>query len=104
MSRPLTASPATRNRLSGGDAEIVIPGRERRDELGTMALAVDVFRQNMVETRQMREAQEALKQQAEAEKIEALRVMADRFETDVKSVVGAVAQAAQEMQQSAAAI
>jgi methyl-accepting chemotaxis protein len=104
MSRPLTAITATMNRLSGGDTEIVIPGRERRDELGTMALAVDVFRQNMVETRQMREAQEALKQQAEVEKIEALRVMADRFETDVKSVVGAVAQAAQEMQQSAAAI
>ena len=104
MSRPLTAITATMNRLSGGDTDIAIPGRERRDELGTMALAVDVFRQNMVETRQMRDAQEAMKQQAEVEKLEALRLMADRFEADIKSVVGAVSQAAEEMQQSAGAI
>ncbi len=104
MSRPLRAITATMTGLSGGDLAIEIPGRGRHDELGSMATAVDVFRQNMMETRQLRDAQEALKQQAEAEKLEALRLMADRFEADVKGVVGAVAQAAQEMQQSATAI
>jgi len=104
MSRPLTAITATMNRLSGGDTDIAIPGRERRDELGTMALAVDVFRQNMIETRQMRDAQEIMKHQSEVEKIEALRIMADRFESDIKSVVHAVSQAAEEMQRSAGAI
>ncbi len=104
MSRPLTAITAVMNRLSGGDTEIEIPGRARRDELGMMAKAVDVFRQSMIEARQMREAQEALKQQAEIDKKAALREMADRFETDVKSVVGAVAQATTEMQRSAGEI
>jgi methyl-accepting chemotaxis protein len=104
MSRPLTAITAVMNRLSSGDTAVVIPGAARRDELGTMAKAVDVFRRNMIEAQQMRETQEAQKQQAEADKKDALRAMADRFETDVKSVVGAVAQATTEMQHSASEI
>ncbi len=52
----------------------------------------------------MREAQEATKQQAELEKKALQRQMADRFETDVRSVVGAVAQATQEMQRVAGEI
>jgi methyl-accepting chemotaxis protein len=104
VSRPLTAMTVTMHRLAGGDTEVTIPGKDRHDELGTMAAAVDTFRQNMIETQVMREEQEALKQQAELEKKEVLRAMADRFEIDVKGVVGAVAQATREMQQAAGEI
>jgi methyl-accepting chemotaxis protein len=93
LSRPLGALTATMNSLATGDTEVVIPGSGRRDELGTMARAVDVFRHGMIETRGMREAQEALKQQTEQEKKAVVRAMADRFETDVKGVVSAVSQA-----------
>src|SRR5258708_34823240 len=41
-SRPLTAITAVMNRLSRGDTDVTIPGGDRKDELGTMALAVDV--------------------------------------------------------------
>ena len=91
LSRPLTAITAVMNRLSGGDTEVTIPGGDRKDELGTMAVAVDVFRRSMMEAGAMRAAQEAAKQQAEAEKKALQRQMADRFEADVKSVVSAVA-------------
>jgi methyl-accepting chemotaxis protein len=101
LSRPLTAITAIMNRLSSGDTEVKIPGSDRRDELGTMAKAVDVFRHNMIESRSMREAQEASKQQAEIEKKALQRQMADRFETDVKGVVAAVAQATTDMQRVA---
>jgi len=104
MSRPLTAITAVMNRLSSGDTEVTIPGGDRKDELGTMAGAVDVFRRNMIEARSLREAQEAAKQQAELEKKALQRQMADRFETDVKSVVGAVARATKDMQRVAAEI
>ncbi len=56
-----------------------------------MAGAVDVFRRNMIEARTLRDAQEAAKLQTEEEKKTLQRQMADRFEADVKSVVGAVA-------------
>src|SRR6202040_2873032 len=104
MSRPLTAITAVMNRLSSGDTAVAIPGGDRKDELGTMAGGVDVFRRSMIEARSMREAQEAAKQQAELEKKALQRQMADRFEADVKSVVGAVARATEDMQRMAAEI
>jgi methyl-accepting chemotaxis protein len=104
ISRPLTAITAVMNRLSGGDTDVVIPGGDRKDELGTMAQAVDVFRRNMAETRSLREAQEADKQRAELEKKALQRQMADRFEADVKSLVGAVAKATEHMQRAASDI
>ena len=87
LSRPLAAITAVMNRLSSGDTDVTIPGADRKDELGTMAATVDVFRRNMIEANSLREAQEAAKQQAEVEKKALQRQMADRFEADVKSVV-----------------
>jgi methyl-accepting chemotaxis protein len=104
LSRPLTAITAVMNRLSSGDTDVTIPGGDRKDELGTMAVAVDVFRKNMIEAGTMRDAQEAAKQQAELEKRALQRQMADRFEADVKSVVGAVAKATRDMQRVAGEI
>lgn len=104
LSRPLTAITAIMNRLSSGDTEVTIPGSDRRDELGTMAKAVDVFRHNMIETNSLRKAQEADKQRTELEKKALQRQMADRFETDVKGVVAAVAQATADMQRVAGEI
>jgi methyl-accepting chemotaxis protein len=69
-----------------------------------MAVAVDVFRRNMVEALTLRESQEAAKQQADLEKKALQRQMADRFEADVKSVVSAVAQATKDMQRVAGEI
>jgi methyl-accepting chemotaxis protein len=104
LSRPLAAITAVMNRLSNGEIDVKIPGSERRDELGTMAAAVDVFRRSMIESRSMRETQEASKQQAEREKKALQRQMADRFEADVKSVVAAVATATTDMQRVAGEI
>ncbi len=104
MSRPLTAITRVMNRLSSGDTDVTIPGGDRKDELGTMAGAVDVFRRNMIEADSLRATQEAAKQQAEVEKRALQRQMADRFEADVKSVVGAVAKATKDMQRVAGEI
>jgi methyl-accepting chemotaxis protein len=104
MSRPLVAITAVMNRLSNGDTDVEIPGGHRNDELGTMAQAVDVFRRNMAETRSLRESQEADKQRTEIEKQVLQKKMADRFEADVKGLVGAVAKATEHMQRAASEI
>src|SRR5215218_6865127 len=104
MSRPLTEITTVMNRLSNGEIDVSIPGGERKDELGTMAMAVDVFRRNMIEGQSMRQAQETDKQKLELEKKSLQRQMADRFEADVKSVVNAVAQATRDMQRVAGEI
>jgi methyl-accepting chemotaxis protein len=104
MSRPLAAITTVMNRLSSGDTAVSIPGGDRKDELGTMAKAVDVFRHSMIEAVTLREEQEAAKTQAEREKKALQRQMADRFEADVKGVVGAVARATTDMQRVAGEI
>jgi len=97
LSRPLTAITTVMNQLSQGDVDQTIPGGDRKDELGTMATAVEVFRRGMIEASSLRETQEAGKQQSEIEKKALQRQFADRFEADVKSVVGAAAKATDEM-------
>jgi methyl-accepting chemotaxis protein len=104
LSRPLTAITTVMNRLSSGDTDVTIPGGQRMDELGTMAVALDVFRRDMIEARALRETQETAKLQADQEKRALQRQMADRFEADVKGVVGAVAQATKDMQRVAGEI
>ncbi len=104
MSRPLIAITAVMNRLSSGDTSVAIPGGDRKDEVGTMAQAVDVFRRNMIETQSLREAQEAAKHDAEIEKMALQKQMADRFEADVRGVVTAVTKAVEEMQRAAGEI
>jgi methyl-accepting chemotaxis protein len=104
MSRPLAAITAVMNRLSGGDTSVSIPGGDRKDEVGTMAQAVDVFRRNMMETQKLRQAQEAAKQEADVAKRALQRQTADRFEAEVRGVVAAVAQATEEMQRVAGEI
>ncbi|WP_316183122.1 methyl-accepting chemotaxis protein [Bradyrhizobium sp. SZCCHNRI1009] len=98
ISRPLVAITAVMHRLSSGDTEVAIPGGQRKDELGTMAQAVDVFRRNMIETASLRESQEATQHRAEQEKQALQRQMADRFEADVKGVVSSVAKATADME------
>jgi methyl-accepting chemotaxis protein len=98
ISRPLVSITGVMHRLSSGDTAVVIPGGDRKDELGTMAQAVDVFRRNMIETQELREAQEAAQQQAELDKKALQRQMADRFEADVKGVVAAVGKATAQME------
>jgi methyl-accepting chemotaxis protein len=54
---PLAALTGVMNRLSGGDATVAIPGSERGDELGTMAKAVQVFKENAIAKLKLEETQ-----------------------------------------------
>jgi methyl-accepting chemotaxis protein len=101
LSRPLIAITATMSRLSGGDTAVTIPGGERRDELGQMANAVQVFKDSMIETEGLRTEQELAKQRAAAERRDAMLGLAAHFESVVGGIVMGVASAAVELQSSA---
>ena len=60
IARPLSNIKNALSSLSRGDAEETIPETHRRDEIGEMALATEVFRDTLLQTRQMeKEAAEA---------------------------------------------
>ncbi|MGL3606135.1 methyl-accepting chemotaxis protein McpU [Rhizobium sp. G187] len=57
--RPVTDMTGVMGKLAGGDVSATIPGTERTDEIGQMAAAVAVFRDNIIERgRLSREADE----------------------------------------------
>jgi methyl-accepting chemotaxis protein len=101
ISNALASMVSAMTRLAGGDVGLVIPGLGRRDEIGEMADAVEVFKNNMIEAERLRAQQlEAEKRQAEQRKAD-MRQLADAFESAVGEIVETVSSAATELEASA---
>ncbi len=86
---------AAMERLAKGDLSTIVPGTDRRDEIGGMAVAVLVFQDSMTEAERLRaarEAEEARLQTGAAQKA-ALHRTADDFEGNVGRLVGMVSAA-----------
>ncbi|MBB4144195.1 methyl-accepting chemotaxis protein [Rhizobium rhizoryzae] len=66
IARPINAITEAMRRLAGGDDQSRIPFEGRSDEVGAMASAVEVFRQNSLSNKRLE--QEALANRSEAEK------------------------------------
>ena len=90
--------------LAEGNLEVGIPYTEQRDEIGTMARTVQVFKERGQEVRRLQDAAERQKEQAAAEQKAAMNALADTFEASIKAVVGSVAGAAIRMRDSAASM
>src|SRR5690606_2592533 len=101
IATPVRGMTAAMSSLAGGDKSVAIPGLARADEIGAMAKAVQVFKDNMIETERLRGEQEEAKQRAEAERRQAMLDLAAKFEASVGGVVGAVNSAAAELQATA---
>lgn len=97
--RPIQAITATMMKLADGDTAVDVPSN-RRDEIGVMAKAVQVFQRNMIEADRLRSEQDHQKSKAEAEKRKFLDTMADEFEAGVRSLLDTLALATSEMQKT----
>jgi methyl-accepting chemotaxis protein len=100
VARPVAALKGAMAALASGDIGLHIPGTERGDEVGDMAKAVEVFKQNAISAREAaaREAAEAEARQQRSARIAAL---AAGFESKVGALSGALANAAGELQSTA---
>jgi methyl-accepting chemotaxis protein len=87
IARPISRMTGAVRALAAGNIAVEIPARGRRDEVGHMAEAVQVFKDNMVETGRLRTEQEQQRQRAEADKHTALASMADRIETETTTAL-----------------
>ncbi|WP_019013599.1 methyl-accepting chemotaxis protein [Elioraea tepidiphila] len=101
IAAPVRAAAGRLKALAEGDTESPIPGEGRRDEVGDIAAAMAVFRDNLIRTREMQEEMARKDQEARQERRRALLAAADQFEAEVGSVVKSVAAAATEMEASA---
>ena len=99
--RPLSRLGAVMRALAQGDLSGDIPGLGRRDEIGGMAAAVEIFKHNAQEKDRLEAEQRAAKEQAERDRRKMLADLADRFEATVKKIVLAVSSSAGAMIKSA---
>jgi methyl-accepting chemotaxis protein len=101
MARPIHALQSAMGQISSGRHDIDVPGAERGDEIGAMAKAVEMFKENLVETSRLRGVQEQQRSVTEQERRQTLHALAAKFESNVGSVVTAVGSAASELQMTA---
>ncbi|MBB4286162.1 HAMP domain-containing methyl-accepting chemotaxis protein [Roseospira goensis] len=101
ITRPMNGMTDAMGHLAEGNLDTAIPARERGDELGRMAAAVQVFKENAQRVKEMEAEQKAHEERALEEKQQAMNALADAFEREVGGVVEAVAAAAQQLQSTA---
>jgi methyl-accepting chemotaxis protein len=88
-------------KLVDGDLSVDIREASRGDEIGDMAKALEVFKGNSIEMRQLQSEQKLSSERAEEQKKQTMRELADNFESRVGKIVGAVSGAASAMQETA---
>ncbi len=103
ISVPLTAMTGAMRRLAAHDMAVDIGGVGRKDEIGEMAAAVQVFKDNMV-TADRLSAEQATESEAKVRRARIVDELTVKFETKVGELVGAVSSAATEMEATAAAM
>ena len=101
VSNPLQRMSKVMRNLSRGDLETEIPDTEKEDEIGRMARAVQVFKENAQEVKRLEIEQKDHEEEASNARKAMLLKMANNLESSVGSVVQNLATTADEMQTSA---
>jgi methyl-accepting chemotaxis protein len=101
IARPVERMTSAMGLLASGDAITAVPGVGRQDEIGAMASAVQVFKDNLIRTRRLEEETALARASAEEQRKAGMRQMADSFEAAVGGIVGMVSSSATELQATA---
>lgn len=101
----MIASPISRvtdimGQLADGHLELEITGGERKDEIGGMARAVEVFRQNAIKQKEMLE-RDAEMQEQERKRHHAMERLAQDFDAKMKKGLTVVSDSVQQVRDSA---
>jgi methyl-accepting chemotaxis protein len=87
-------------RLAGGDHSVEIPATDKHDEIGLMARAVLVFKENMIKAKEFAEKEaEAVK--ARMARAARINELTQGFDAEISSVLKSVAAASTELQATA---
>ncbi|MDP2699643.1 methyl-accepting chemotaxis protein [Thalassospira sp.] len=98
---PIRRIVAALRELATGNLAAEVFGLERKDEIGTIAQTMQVFKDNMIRTKQMEAEAEEAERRAEEEKKRNMNMLADQFEENIGSIVTIVSSAATELEAAA---
>jgi methyl-accepting chemotaxis protein len=100
ISNPLVNMVQAMGRLSNGDLNVDIP-QDQKDEIGDMADALGVFKQNLIDNKRLSEEREHDRQRQEEHQRTQRIELANDFENKVGHVVSAVAASSAQLQTTA---
>jgi methyl-accepting chemotaxis protein len=98
--KPVGDMTAAMGRLADGDNSVDVPALERRDELGKMAAAVQVFKDNGIEKERLAAEQEAASKRRE-ERSRRMDELCQAFDNNISGVVEAVSAASNQSEATA---
>jgi methyl-accepting chemotaxis protein len=88
LSRPIARITEDMKAIAGGALDTTVTGVGRRDEIGAMAEALDVFKRSMIRGRELAAEQERAKVEAEANRKQLIKDMASSVEDDANAAIG----------------
>lgn len=101
VARPLRKLATTTADMASGRFDVPIDGLRRTDEIGAMARAIGVFRDNGIALRKAEKDRIKARQQAEDDKRAVLAAIADTFELEILTVAATLSDSASALEQLA---
>ena len=95
---PIVIMTGIMHKLAGGDKTVHIPNQSKEDEIGAMAKAVQVFKENAIKVDKMQEEQVESEKRAEENRKKSMLKMADDFDSTIGGIVNNVASATKQIQ------
>jgi methyl-accepting chemotaxis protein len=90
LTRPLARLQVRMHGLANGDLDTAIVGQDRKDEIGSMAKALEVFRRNAIQVSKLGEEKAAAEARMAGERRQIAERMAEEFDGKVAGLIGNV--------------
>jgi methyl-accepting chemotaxis protein len=101
LMRPIPLLAELMEKIAGGDLAAENAFTNRRDEVGEMAAALEIFRENAERVERLRQEREETEQKSKDETARKMTEMANSFESTVGGIMASVQEAAQGLTNSA---
>ena len=100
---PILEMVGAMGRLAGGDHSVAIPATDKKDEIGLMARAVLIFKENMIKAKELADKEaEAIK--ARIARAARVNELTQAFDASISSVLRSVSSASTELQATASSM
>lgn len=98
---PIDEMTSAMETLAQGDTSIEIPSTNRTDEIGKMAHAVEIFKENAIARNALEAEQKEAEARAESDKRRTMNQLADSFQHRVQGIIQTVGSAATQLNHTA---
>ncbi|MGD9639176.1 MAG: methyl-accepting chemotaxis protein [Alphaproteobacteria bacterium] len=93
ISQPIVDTTNIMNELSQNNLSVEIPNINRKDEIGDMSKAIEIFKENTIRNHELEKKQRLIEKEASEKQKLALREVSDNFEASIKKLVTSVSEA-----------